>query len=90
MVSSDFVEDRRVQGNVERSALSVEDHTRSLHRGVADTIALPRPHFREVLAPSLDIVVREASFNFRRTAGHSQRHFVILFISGILDSSSPS
>jgi hypothetical protein len=67
MVSPDFVEDRRVQRNVERSALSVEDHTRSLHRGVADTIALPRPHFREVLAPSLDIVVREASpFSFRR------------------------
>ncbi len=61
MVSPDFVEDRRVQRNVERSALSVEDHTRSLHRGVADTIALPRHHFREVLAPSLDIVVREAS-----------------------------
>ena len=59
MVSPDFVEDRRVQGNVERSALSVEDRARSLHRGMADAIALPRPHFREVLASSLDVVVRE-------------------------------
>jgi len=90
MVSPDFVEDRRVQGNVERSALSVEDRARSLHRGMADAIALPRPHFREVLASSFDVVVREVLsmtttelttlFQVFRTAPRYREHRLVLRI----------
>ena len=91
MVSPDFVEDRRVQGNVERSALSVEDRARSLHRGMADAIALLRPHFREVLASSFDVVVREVLpmtttelsqllFQVFRTAPRYREHRLVLRI----------
>src|SRR5579863_1187621 len=60
ILSPHFVEGRCVRGNVERSSISVEDHPGSLHRSVADAVALPGPRYGEVIAPGLDLVVREA------------------------------
>ena len=56
----DFLEGRCIRGNVERSSISVEDHPRSLFRGVADAVALPGPRSGEVIAPGLNFVVRGA------------------------------
>lgn len=53
-----FVEDGGVRRNLERSAVSVADHTGSVHSGRTAAIALCRPHVCEVPPSSFDFVVR--------------------------------
>jgi len=59
VVSPHFVEDRRVHGNVERPAVSVEGHTRPRLRGMADAIPLSGPHLCGVIATCSDFMVRD-------------------------------
>ena len=59
VVPPHFVEDRHVHGNVERSAVSVENHTRPHLRGVANAVALSGPHLGEVFATCSNVMVRE-------------------------------
>ena len=58
VISPHFVEDRRVHGNVERPAVSMEGHTRPLLRGVADAVALSGPHLGGFISTCSNFMVR--------------------------------
>jgi hypothetical protein len=68
-----FLEDRCVRGNVERSSISVEGYPRSLFRGVAGAVALPDCRSGKVIAPGLDVMVREALLLMTMVTGCSLR-----------------